>query len=79
MKHAAANQESHVDGMTRLKMREDCYLRQGFKENDRRSKRQIDEQRKKEMIDYNMHTFGKVAIGVHGKELPKFSNNPDTL
>ena len=25
------------------------------------------------MIDYNMKTFGNVAIGIHGKELPKFS------
>lgn len=25
------------------------------------------------MIDYNMENFGKVAIGVHGKELPKYS------
>jgi hypothetical protein len=24
------------------------------------------------MIDYNMKTFGKVSIGVHGMELPKF-------
>ncbi len=25
------------------------------------------------MIEYNMKTFGNVAIGIHGKELPKFS------
>ena len=29
------------------------------------------------MLDYNMKTFGKVAIGVHGKELPKFYDNDD--
>ena len=28
--------------------------------------------RRQEMVDYNMKTFGKVSIGVHGKELPKF-------
>ena len=27
------------------------------------------------MLDYNMKTFGKAAIGVHGKELPKFSED----
>lgn len=27
------------------------------------------------MLDYNMKTFGKVSIGVHGKELPKFSED----
>jgi hypothetical protein len=25
------------------------------------------------MLEYNMRTFGKQSIGVHGKELPKFS------
>ena len=27
------------------------------------------------MLDNNMQTFGKVATGVHGKELPKFSDD----
>lgn len=31
------------------------------------------EERKKEMLEYNMKTFGKISIGVHGKELPKYS------
>lgn len=30
------------------------------------------------MLDYNMKTFGRVAIGVHGKELPKFQNDETT-
>ena len=29
------------------------------------------------MLDYNMNTFGKVSIGVHGKELPKFAEESD--
>jgi len=40
---------------------------------DRITHKQIVENRKKEMVDYNMKTFGNVAIGIHGKELPKFS------
>lgn len=40
---------------------------------DRATYNQIVEARKKEMIDYNMKTFGNVAIGIHGKELPKFA------
>lgn len=28
------------------------------------------------MIEFNMKTFGKMTIGVHGKELPKFSVDP---
>ena len=30
------------------------------------------------MLDYNMRTFGKVSIGVHGKELPKFAEETDS-
>ena len=43
-----------------------------YKDSDGKTKRQINEDRKKEMLEYNMKTFGKVSIGVHGKELPKF-------
>ncbi len=28
------------------------------------------------MIEYNMRVFGKVSIGIHGKELPKFAEDP---
>lgn len=61
--------------MQRLKEREDCYIRLAFKEVDGKTKRQLEEERKKEMLEYNMKTFGKVSIGVHGKELPKFAQN----
>jgi hypothetical protein len=27
------------------------------------------------MLEYNIKTFGRVAIGVHGKELPRFSDD----
>ena len=30
------------------------------------------------MVEYNSQTFGKVAIGVHGKELPKFLKDETT-
>lgn len=60
--------------MQRLKEREDCYLRIAFKEVDGKTKRQIDEERKKEMLENNMRNFGKQCIGVHGKELPKYSD-----
>jgi hypothetical protein len=29
------------------------------------------------MLEYNMSTFGKVSIGVHGKELPKYNEDPE--
>lgn len=59
--------------MLRLKEREDCFLRLNFKEEDGRTKWLLEEERKREMLEYNMKTFGKVSIGVHGKELPKYS------
>lgn len=55
-----------------MKEREDCYLRISYKEVDGKTKRFIEEERRKEMLDYNLKTFGRVSIGVHGKELPKF-------
>ena len=63
--------------MNRLKEREDCYLRIAFKEVDGKTKRQIEEDRKQEMLENNMKKFGKVCIGVHGKELPKYSETID--
>jgi len=63
--------------MHRLKEREDCYLRINYKDVDGKTKKQLDEDRRKEMLEYNMRTFGKVSIGVHGKELPKYSETND--
>ena len=58
--------------MQRLKERENCFLRIAYKDTDSKTKRQIEEERRKEMLDYNMKTFGRVSIGVHGKDLPKY-------
>lgn len=77
-KKTEALQGTHKDGMQRLKEREDCFLRVAYKDVDGKTKRQIEEERKKEMLDYNMKTFGKVSIGVHGKELPKYAEEADT-
>jgi len=61
--------------MQRLYERETCFLRLAYKETDGKTKKKLQEERKKEHLDYNMKTFGRVAIGVHGKELPKFSED----
>ena len=63
--------------MKRLKEREDCFLRVAYKEEEGKTKRALAEDRRKDMLEYNMHTFGKVSIGVHGKELPKYSDDPE--
>lgn len=49
-------------------------MRFGHKANDAPTFKKILENRKKEMTDYNLKTFGNVAIGIHGKELPKFAS-----
>jgi len=74
-KKTEEKQGNHKDALNRLKEREDCFLRIAYKDVDGRTKRQIDEERKRDMHEYNMKTFGKVSIGVHGKELPKFSDD----
>lgn len=74
-KKSEVKQGTHKDAMQRLIEREDCYLRLCYKEVDGKTKRQLQEDRKKEMLDYNMKTFGKVSIGVHGKELPRYSDD----
>lgn len=47
-------------------------MRKSFKVSDARTIRQIAEERRQSMIDNNIEKFGKVSIGVHGFELPKF-------
>ena len=61
--------------MQRLYERETCFLRINHKDVEGYTKRKLDHERKQDMLDYNMSTFGKVAIGVHGMELPKFSED----
>ena len=74
-KKTEAKQGLHKDMMQRLKEREDAYIRIAYKEEDGKTKHQLEEERRREMLEYNMKTFGKVSIGVHGKELPKFSES----
>ena len=50
-------------------------MRIGHKEHDGLTYKKIVEERKKKEVEYNMNTFGNVSIGIHGKELPKFSEN----
>ena len=64
--------------MNRLHDRENCFFRKQYKQEESRTKKTLDEERKKEMLEYNVKTFGKVAIGVHGKELPKYRAEDST-
>jgi hypothetical protein len=41
------------------------------------TKRKLNHERKQALIEDNMGKFGKVSIGVHGFELPKFRDSLD--
>lgn len=42
------------------------------------TQKKLAEQVKKEMADYSIKTFGNVAVGIHGRELAKFSETQNT-
>ena len=47
-------------------------VRVGKEIDDKKTLEKVIKQRKKDMIEYNIKTFGNSASGIHGKELPKF-------
>ena len=59
----------------RLNEREDEIFAKMYSNEDRKTFTKIKEQRRKETNEYNIKTFSKQTIGVHGHELPKFSEN----
>lgn len=76
LKKLEAKTGNYEIGIERLHRKEECIFRQGAKEG-RKTKGMIQEARQKEMLENNMRVFGNVAIGIHGKELPKFRNKSD--
>jgi hypothetical protein len=65
----------YLDDIERLNMREDEIIADGYFTDDRRTLRKVKEKRRKDTVEYNMKTFSKQTIGVHGHELPKFADN----
>lgn len=61
-----------------MKDREGAFQRLSFKDHPTKTLRSITEERKKAMIEENMEKFGRISIGVHGIELPKFNVCDDT-
>jgi len=53
-------------------------MRLAYKETDGKTKKAIEERRKQEMHESNVRLFGRQTIGVHGCELPKFSNQQES-
>jgi hypothetical protein len=68
-----ANFEKHVDAQARIEQREMCHLRAQHKEQSGMTKKDIDDRRKQEMIEDMTKKYGNQTVGVHGMELPKFS------
>ena len=66
---------THKDEVARLNEREDEIFSKMYSTEDRKTFTKIKEQRRKETNEYNIKTFSKQTIGVHGHELPKFSEN----
>lgn len=67
---------NHKDEIMRLKEREDEIFALMYNNNEERiSLTKLKEQRRKEKINYNLKTFSRRTIGVHGHELPKFSES----
>ena len=68
-------QMKHKDEVTRLNEREDEIFAKLYSEQDRMTLSKLKNQRRKETNDYNIKTFSKQTIGVHGHELPKYSES----
>ena len=66
---------NHKDEVARLNEREDEIFSKMYSNGDRKTFTKIKEQRRKETNEYNIKTFSKQTIGVHGHELPKFSES----
>jgi len=69
------NNQHFMSDVERLNLREDEIIADGYFTDDRQTLRKIKEKRRNETVEYNMKTFSKQTIGVHGHELPKFSDN----
>jgi hypothetical protein len=67
----------HKDDVDRLNEREDEVFAKLYSDQDRFCLTKLKEKRRKENFDYNLHTFSRKHIGVHGHELPKFSEDEE--
>ena len=68
-------QMKHKDEVTRLNEREDEIFAKLYSEEDRKTYTKLQNQRRKETNEYNIKTFSNQTLGVHGHELPKFSES----
>jgi hypothetical protein len=65
----------HKSDVERLNEREDEIFANLYSTEERKTYTKIKEKNKKEANEYNIKTFSKQTLGVHGHDLPKFSEN----
>ena len=69
------NSRKHKNDTERLKEREDEIFSKMYNREEGMTYNKIKDKKKKELFEYNEKTFSNQPIGVHGIELPKFSND----
>ena len=68
------NVGNHKDSRARLKEREDALIRHALNQPPSKMTRpELDQKRRAEMVADNTAKFGNTTIGIHGAEMPKFS------
>ena len=67
--------KKHKTDIERLNEREDEIFANLYSTEDRKTYTKIKEKHRKEANDYNIKTFSKQTLGVHGHDLPQFSKN----
>lgn len=79
LKKNEANFATHQDGQARIIAREDCNLRKlSIQAPSIKTIAEIREKRRADMIMENVSKFGEQTIGIHGQELPKYSELEDS-
>lgn len=66
LKKLSGNIGNFKDIKGRLEDREACRQRLGYKEQPGKTKKDIEEERKKEVIDSLTQKYGQVTVGIHG-------------
>ena len=67
--------KKHKSDIERLNEREDEIFANLYSTEERKTYTKIKEKIRKEANDYNIKTFSKQTLGVHGHDLPQFSKN----
>ena len=67
--------KKHKSDVERLNEREDEIFANLYSTEERKTYTKIREKQKREANEFNIKTFSKQTLGVHGHELPKFSEN----